>query len=285
MLFRSKIRFSTIFTLLGLVSSTLAQKDAAFPPLERWKAAITSGNSASLVALYSINPAPQLSVIIKKAEAISAQQDAEFWAGLKARRAVLNIAQSETPQPGLRQLNFEVTVKPAPPGRTVYIVVAQIWQQQGADWKLVAAQRTEAQRLEQPLSTNAKLYPADDAKEEVQHALARAAKAHKRVLIVFGADWCYDCHVLDKAFKRPDVAAVLTPNFEVVHVDVGTGDKNQDLMNQYQVPMSRGIPGMAVLDENGKLLFSQKNGEFERARALGPEDLVDFFNQWKPQAR
>jgi hypothetical protein len=274
-----------IFALLVLVGPAPAQKDAVFAPLERWKTALTSGNSSSLVPLYSTNPAPQLSVVIKKAEAISAQQDAEFWAGLKARRVVLNIAQSETPQPGLRQLNFEVTVKPAPPGRTVYVVVAQIWQQQGADWKLVAAQRTEAQRLEQPLSTNAKLYPADDAKEEVQQALARAAKSRKRVLVVFGADWCYDCHVLDKAFKRPDVAAVLTPNFEVVHVDVGTGDKNQDLMNQYQVPMSRGIPGMAVLDEKGKLLFSQKNGEFERARALGPEDLVDFFNKWKPQTR
>ena len=78
---------------------------------------------------------------------------------------------------------------------------------------------------------------------------------------------------------------MLTPNYEVVHVDVGEGDKNQDLMNQYDVPMKRGIPALAVLDANGKLLYSQKNGEFERARALGPEDLLEFLNRWKPQAR
>jgi hypothetical protein len=52
-------------------------------------------------------------------------------------------------------------------------------------------------------------------------------------------------------------------------------------MNQYQVPMNRGIPAMAVLDASGQLLYSQKNGEFERARALGPEDLLEFLNQWK----
>ena len=105
------------------------------------------------------------------------------------------------------------------------------------------------------------------------------------VLLVFGADWCYDCHVLDRALRRPDIAPVLNANFEVVHVDVGQGDKNQDLMNDYQVPMKRGIPAIAVLDAAGKLLYSQKNGEFERARAIGPEDLLEFLNKWKPQAR
>jgi hypothetical protein len=46
--------------------------------------------------------------------------------------------------------------------------------------------------------------------------------------------------------------------------------------------MDHGIPAIAVLDSSGKLLYSQKNGEFEKARALGPEDLVRFLNQWKP---
>jgi hypothetical protein len=49
--------------------------------------------------------------------------------------------------------------------------------------------------------------------------------------------------------------------------------------------MKRGIPAAAVLDGNGKLLVSQKNAEFEKARLLGPEDLLQFLNKWKPQAR
>ncbi len=121
-----------------------------------------------------------------------------------------------------------------------------------------------------------------DAHAEIKEALQKATAGHKRVIVVFGANWCYDCHVLDKAFHRPDAAAIIAASYEVVHVDIGKGDKNQDLMTKYEVPMKRGIPGLAVLDADGKLVYSQKNGEFENARALAPEDFVAFLNKWKP---
>jgi len=123
-----------------------------------------------------------------------------------------------------------------------------------------------------------------DAHAEIKEALEKATAEHKRVIVVFGANWCYDCHVLDKAFHRSDLAPILAANYEVVHVDIGRGEKNQDLMKQYEVPMKRGIPGLAVLDANGKLVYSQKNGEFENARALTAEDFLAFLNKWKPGA-
>ena len=121
-----------------------------------------------------------------------------------------------------------------------------------------------------------------DARAEIREALAKATAEHKRVIVVFGANWCYDCHVLDKAFHSSELAPVLAANYEVVHVDIGKGEKNQDLMTKYEVPMKRGIPGLAVLDSDGKLVYSQKNGEFENARALTPEDFLAFLNKWKP---
>ena len=84
-------------------------------------------------------------------------------------------------------------------------------------------------------------------------------------------------HFIDPTWKPCS-----SKNYEVVHVDVGEGDKNQDLMEQYQVPMKKGIPAIAVLDSDGKLLYSQRGGEFEKARALAPEDVLAFLNQWKP---
>jgi thioredoxin 1 len=124
-----------------------------------------------------------------------------------------------------------------------------------------------------------------DAHAEIKEALKTAAAEHKRVIVVFGANWCYDCHVLDAAFHRSDIAPILTANYEVVHVDIGRGEKNQDLMTKYEVPMKRGIPGLAVLEANGKLIYSQKNGEFENARALSAEDFLAFVNKWKPRAQ
>src|SRR5581483_3262135 len=266
-----------------LAACAAAQSSATFPALTTWKTLVVRGSIAALSQIYSTEPPARVTVITKTSANISVQDDAEFWAGLQARRVSLKISQETSPQPSLKQVTFQATVTPALPGRTLYILESQLWQQQGLEWKLVAVERTDARRLEQPLSVDAKLYPpASGARSEIQQAIARAGKDRKRVLIVFGADWCYDCHVLDSAFKRPDIAPTLNANFEVVHVDVGQGDKNQDLMNEYQVPMARGIPAFVVLDSNGKLLYSQKNGEYTRMRAMGPEDLLAFLNKWKP---
>ena len=264
-------------------AACFAESATAFPPLEHWKAAVVSGRASALEGLYSTNPPARVTVIVKNSAEITTQADAEFWSDLKARRVSLNVAQSKSPQPGIQQVTFQAAITPAPPGRTLYVIEAQLWQDQAGTWKLVAVERTDARKLEQPLSLDAKIYPpASQARGEIREAELRAAKGHKRVLVIFGADWCYDCHVLDRALRRSDIAPTLNANFEVVHVDVGTGDKNQDLMNEYQVPMSRGVPALAVLDASGKLIYSQRNGEFERTRAMGPEDLLAFLNKWKP---
>jgi hypothetical protein len=264
------------------VSYTVGQSTSSFAPLEQWKTAITSGNATALRALYSTNPPPQIKTV---AGPSSADAEIAFWMGLKARSMKLDVTRSDSPQAGVQQIVFEAEVHPpvGSGGHVQYVREGQLWQQQGGSWKLVAAQRTDPTRLEQPTSTDKVIYPTRDAHAEIKEALALAAKQHKNVLVVFGADWCYDCHVLDLAFHRPDVTSVLNRNYEVVHIDVGEGDKNQDIMEQYHVPMKKGIPAIAVLNSSGKLLYSQQGGEFEKARSLAPEDVLAFLNKWKPQ--
>jgi hypothetical protein len=41
--------------------------------------------------------------------------------------------------------------------------------------------------------------------------------------------------------------------------------------------LDQGFPALAVAGSQGELLVSQKNGEFEDARGLTPEALVEFF--------
>lgn len=124
--------------------------------------------------------------------------------------------------------------------------------------------------------------PTANARVEIKEAEARAAKRHRRVLLVFGANWCGDCRALDRAFHRPDFASAISA-YEVVHVDIGKdGKKNNDLASEFQVPLNKGVPALAVLESNGKLVFSQKNGEFEAASAMEPEAFLEFLNKWKP---
>jgi thioredoxin 1 len=111
------------------------------------------------------------------------------------------------------------------------------------------------------------IYPANvDAKAEIAEAVANAAKTHRRVILVFGGNWCYDCHVLDAAFHSPEIEPTLNKNFVVVHVNIGEFDKN-----------------LAIADSDGKVLFSQKHGEFEAARSMATEDVLVFLNKWKPE--
>jgi thioredoxin 1 len=137
--------------------------------------------------------------------------------------------------------------------------------------------------LQPPAQRNPRLYDTNaDAKEEIAKTTASAAKQHKRILLVFGGNWCIDCHVLDNAFHQPRIAPLLNANFLVVHVDVGEYTKNLDLAEKYHIDLKKGVPSIAVLDSNGGLLYS--TSEFEKTSVLSEEDVLQFLNTWKPAA-
>src|SRR5580765_5060832 len=101
------------------------------------------------------------------------------------------------------------------------------------------------------------IYPADaDAGKELKEALTRATAEKKRVLLVFGANWCYDCHVLDRALHEGAAGKIVSESFLLVHVDIGEGEKNSDLTRTYHIPVEKGVPAVAVLNSSGKLLYS-----------------------------
>jgi len=259
--------------------------DTAFAPLEQWKNAVLRRDPVGLKMLYSTSPPAEVAA---PGDQNTADAEVNFWIGLKAQQMNLDVVETSSPQPAVEVIAFQAEVRSGEPpkGQTLYVTEAQVWQKQGEQWHLLNVKRTAAAHLKQPINKDKNIYRADvDAHAEIKEAEEKAGKANKRLLIVFGANWCYDCHVLDMAFQRPDLAPVLAASYEVVHVDIGEGNKNQDLMKDYQVPMKKGIPALAVLETTGKLVVSQKNGEFENARAMTPEALLEFLNKWKPQAR
>ena len=127
------------------------------------------------------------------------------------------------------------------------------------------------------------IYPApEQARADLAAALKTAAAGHKRILLDFGGNWCGDCQALDIYFHNATNAPILEANFVVVHVNVGKIDANLDLAKQYGIPLEKGVPALAVLSENGKLLYSQKSGEFEAMRRMQSSAVTDFLKQWKP---
>ena len=136
--------------------------------------------------------------------------------------------------------------------------------------------------LLEPVTVKTDLYPANaDANEEIAGALRRAATECKRVMLIFGGNWCYDCHVLDHALHEGEAGKIIKENFLLVHVDIGEADKNLDLVKKYKTPLDKGVPAVAILASDGSLLYSSGDGEFEAARRLMKKDLVTFLSHWK----
>jgi len=127
------------------------------------------------------------------------------------------------------------------------------------------------------------IYPAPErATADLAAALKTAATAHKRILLVFGGNWCPDCQMLDIYLHDPANQPIVEANFVLVHINIGHVDANLDLAKRYEVPLDKGVPAVAVLDQSGGLLFSQKSGQFEAMRSMASSSVTTFLEQWKP---
>jgi thioredoxin 1 len=270
------------------------QSASAFEPFDRWKAAVVAGNQTALVALYAADPPAQSQTPQRKTQ--DPREEPQFWSALASQGLsdfqpkILSVMR---PQPGqvALVLRIEFKLKTSSGIQPITVEGAQVWIQQGNDWRIAMTQRSGLTpsptfRLPQPVKPNTALYPPPEkAEEEISAALASAAKDHKRVILVFGANWCYDCHVLDATFHSKDFAGVVNANYHVVHINVGDeGNQNLDLAEKYGVPLKKAvrIPSLAVLDPGGKVVYSQKNGEFDDSVRIGPDDVAAFLTKWKP---
>jgi protein disulfide-isomerase len=118
-----------------------------------------------------------------------------------------------------------------------------------------------------------------DAEAALRTTLAEAAQVQRPVLVVFGANWCGDCRMLDASFKTGPSAPLIARQFKVVKIDVGRFDRNVTIAERYRVPLKKGIPAVAVLSPEGKLLYATEGGELANARKMGDQGVHDFFTR------
>jgi len=124
--------------------------------------------------------------------------------------------------------------------------------------------------------------PPEQAKSDLATALKSSAAAHKRVILDFGGNWCPDCRALDAYFHDSINKPILDANYILVHVNIGRLTENLDLAKRFEIPLKKGVPALAVLDERGTLLYSQTGGEFEAMRGMQSSALTEFLDHWKP---
>lgn len=124
-----------------------------------------------------------------------------------------------------------------------------------------------------------------DAHADIEHALNESRADRKLVLLDFGANWCLDCQVLEKLMEDSAVAAFLSTNFRVVHVDVGEFDRNLDISKAYGSPIDKGVPAVVVLSPSGDTVASTKDGSLESARSVTAQEILAYLQSWVEKAR
>jgi thioredoxin 1 len=128
------------------------------------------------------------------------------------------------------------------------------------------------------------IYPdVSRAAADIDAALKEAKHSYKRVLVDFGGDWCTDCKVLDINFRKPENAELLKRHYVLVHVNVGAKgiDENLDIGQRYGIALKKGVPALAVLESDGRIVHAQKEGEFENMRKMDPQSVNEFLQKWK----
>jgi len=83
--------------------------------------------------------------------------------------------------------------------------------------------------------------------------------------------------VAERKATGRDVMQILMDSYAVTKTQLGMA-----LAEQYGVPLSKGVPALAVLSEHGELLYSQKSGEFEDMRNMQSSSVTEFLVKWRP---
>jgi protein disulfide-isomerase len=132
------------------------------------------------------------------------------------------------------------------------------------------------------LVASAQALPYDeqaDAQHELESALGTARAANKRILIIFGANWCEDCRALDRALHGEALGPVIDAHYVVVKVDVGHFDKNLAFARLYGKPIAKGIPSVVVVTPKNEIVYETRAGELADARRMGSAAIGSFFRE------
>lgn len=122
--------------------------------------------------------------------------------------------------------------------------------------------------------------------ELVSRAIAEAQRDDKRILLLFGANWCPWCRRLHKDLTEDRrVRAVLSKRFVLVFVDANTRNdpkRNAALLERYGNPtLQFGLPVFVVLDRDGKQLATRETASLAAdTDAVEVERILAFLNEW-----
>jgi thiol-disulfide isomerase/thioredoxin len=152
-----------------------------------------------------------------------------------------------------------------------------LWAQEQRERKRVVAAKKRIAALPKIYDEKA------DGKTQIENALAQAKAENKRVLLQFGANWCFPCHILHDILQNDAaVAAILQKEYVTVSIDLN-GNHNSDVAEQYRSAQQEGIPFVVVLNAEGQRLVAPPYNALATADKLDAKKIAVFLQSCSPQ--
>lgn len=113
----------------------------------------------------------------------------------------------------------------------------------------------------------------------ISRVLSEAADQRKRVLVEVGMDECPSVRQLDALLARDqEIAAALDQGF--VHLRFSIYGADQSKWIKSHLPPLRATPSLFVLDESGRLLYTQEPTTLESGRDYDRVKVKKFLEKW-----
>ena len=126
-----------------------------------------------------------------------------------------------------------------------------------------------------PLPYNGSIYSEEDIKKFMESSIQKS----RQPVIIFGANWCPDCRILDGTLQIPTIQKFINDHYDVMHIDVGRYDKNMELMDFFGIVKEKGVPRVLVFDKKNNLLNSSTTKEWTTARERSSQDIFNYFQK------
>lgn len=117
-----------------------------------------------------------------------------------------------------------------------------------------------------------------DPKADFTTALAEARSTDKKVMIIFGSEWCSDCRSFDKELRGKSLNDIISEQYVVIKADIGNWDQNMDFAELFGNPAQRGIPSLAIVDPKSNTFSATPGDKLASLRYRTGGRLTDWFS-------
>lgn len=126
--------------------------------------------------------------------------------------------------------------------------------------------------------------------EQIDKAIAQAARQGKFVICQVGGNWCPWCLKFAKFITDDEeIAKLVDDNFVYIHVSYNPhkqADPARDkaMLKRLGNPGRFGYPVFVVLNQDGNVIHIQDSSFLEEGKGYNKEKVLRFFNGWMPAA-